>query len=65
MIFHGSSKIKTLLIFPSIFKGEHVKSEKHVTILTGKNITVKFDSPRSLQIDGETMLGVEEYNARI
>ncbi len=65
MIFHGSSKIKTLMIFPSIFKGEHVKSEKHVTVLTGKNITVKFDAPRALQIDGETILGVEEYNARV
>lgn len=65
MIFHGSSKIKTLLIFPSIFKGEHVKSVKHVTVLTGKDITVKFDAPRALQIDGETILGVEEYNARV
>ncbi len=65
MIFHGSSKIKTLMIFPSIFKGEHVKSKKYVTVLTGKNITVKFDAPRALQIDGETMLGVEEYNAKV
>ncbi len=65
MIFHGSSAIKTLMIFPSIFKGEHIKSVKHVTVHTGKDITVRFDSPRSLQIDGETILGVEEYNARV
>ena len=25
--------------------------------------TVKFDSPRALQIDGETILGVTEYTA--
>lgn len=65
MVFHGSSAIKTLMIFPSIFKGEHVKSVKYVTVHTGKNITVKFDAPRSLQIDGETILGVEEYTARV
>ena len=65
MIFHGSSAIKTLMIFPSIFKGEHVKSVKYVTVLTGKDITVKFNAPRSLQVDGETILGVEEYNARV
>lgn len=65
MLFHGSSKLKTLIIFPSLFKGEHVKKAKNVTILTGKNITVKFDGPRPLQIDGETVLGVEEYTASV
>ena len=64
MLFHGSSKLKTLMIFPSLFKGEHVKHSKYVTVLTGKNITVKFDEPRPLQIDGETVLGVSEYTAR-
>lgn len=64
MVFHGSGKLKTLMIFPSIFKGEHVKKEKHVTILTGKEITVRFDRPTALQVDGETVLGVSEYTAR-
>ena len=65
MIFHGSGKLKTLMIFPSIFKGEHIKKEKNVTVLTGKSITVKFDAPRPLQVDGETILGVEEYTASV
>lgn len=64
MVFHGSGKLKTLMIFPSIFKGEHVKKEKHVTVFTGKEITVKFDEPRPLQIDGETILGVSEYTVK-
>ncbi|MBQ9713758.1 MAG: diacylglycerol kinase family protein [Clostridia bacterium] len=64
LVFHGSSKIKTLMIFPSIFKGEHVKNEKYVTILSGKEITVKYDAPRPVQIDGETILEVSEYTAR-
>ena len=63
MIFHGSSKIQTLMIFPSIFKGEHIKKEKYVTVKTGYDISVTFDRPTALQIDGETILGVTEYKA--
>lgn len=63
MLFHGSGKLQTLSIFPSIFKGEHVKHDKYVTVLTGHTITVKFDEPRALQVDGETILGVTEYTA--
>ena len=49
------------VIFPSLFKGEHIKHAKHVAIHTGKKITVRFDSPRAAQIDGETVTGVTEY----
>ncbi len=61
MLFHGTSKLKTLMIFPSIFKGEHVKHTEAIAIHEGKDITVKFDKPTSLQIDGETILDVSEY----
>lgn len=64
LIFHGKSKLKTLMIFPAIFKGEHVKKKKNVTVLKGKEITVKFNEPRTLQIDGETIFNVSEYTAR-
>lgn len=64
MLFHGTGKIRSLLIFPSIFKGEHVKHKKNITVLSGKEITVRFDSPRTLQIDGETIVGVSEYTAK-
>lgn len=60
-VFHGSGKLKTLMIFPSLFKGEHVKKTKHVKIISGKKITVRFDKPCALQIDGETVLNVTEY----
>lgn len=61
MVFYGSGRLRTLVIFPTIFKGEHVKHTKVIDILKGKNITVKFDRPTALQIDGETVLGVREY----
>ena len=61
MVFHSSGKLKTLLIFPSLFQGKHVKYEKNIDILTGKNIIVEFDRLTPLQIDGETVLGVTSY----
>ena len=65
MLFHGSSKLKTLMIFPSIFKGKHVKHKKNISIFEGKNIKVKFDRPCALQIDGETVLNVDSYTVAV
>ena len=63
MLFHGAGRIRTLCVFPSIFKGEHVKHTNMVAVHTGKEITVEFDQPTPLQIDGETILGVTKYTA--
>ncbi|MGN0999587.1 MAG: diacylglycerol/lipid kinase family protein [Faecousia sp.] len=63
LVFHGSGKLRTLMIFPSIFKGEHIRHTRFVEVLEGKEITVEFDSPRALQIDGETIPGVTSYTA--
>lgn len=64
MVFHDSGKLKTLAIFPSIFKGKHVKHTKFVAIHTGHHISVSFDKPSPLQIDGETILNVRKYKVR-
>lgn len=61
MVFHHPGKLKTLMVFPSIFKGEHVKRRGMVEVLTGHNIEVKFSQPTPLQIDGETISGVTGY----
>lgn len=61
MVLTCKSKLKTLMIFPSIFKGEHVKYDKQVKIFTGNEIKVEFDRPTALQIDGETIKNVTEY----
>ena len=63
MLFHGAGRLRTLCVFPSIFKGEHIKHTKMVALHTGKEITVEFDRPTPLQIDGETILGVTKYTA--
>lgn len=54
-VFHGSGKVKTLLIFPKIFSGKHIKYTKYVSVIKGKEIVVEFDNPRPIQIDGETL----------
>lgn len=62
ILMYGSGKIKTLAVFPSIFKGEHMKHSEMCKCITGHEITVKFDRPTALQIDGETVKGVTEYS---
>lgn len=63
-VMYGKGKITTLIAFPTIFKGEHVKKTKMVSILTGNEVTVKFPRPSALQVDGETVLNVTEYTVR-
>ena len=64
VLLHNASRLQLLMVFPSIFKGEHVNYKKFVTIHTGYDIHVKFDRPTALQIDGETVLGVTEYKVK-
>lgn len=64
MVFHGGGRLRTLMAFPSIFKGEHIKYTNMVSVLSGREITVKFDCPTPLQVDGETILDVTSYTAR-
>lgn len=63
MVLFGAGKLKTLMVFPSIFKGAHVTHTEMVEVLTGHDITVEFDRPTALQIDGETILNVTSYRA--
>lgn len=64
MLFHGAGRLRTLCAFPGIFKGEHIKHKDMVAVHTGHEITVEFDRPTPLQIDGETILNVTSYTAR-
>ena len=61
MVMRCKSKLRTLLLFPTIFKGNHVKAETIVSVYKGHHIQVKFDRPTALQIDGEVFSGVDEY----
>lgn len=61
MVMYGTGKLKTLAVFPSIFKGEHVRHPEMVEVLTGRRIQVEFNRPTPLQIDGETIPDVTSY----
>ena len=61
MVMRCKSKIRTLLLFPTIFKGNHVKVTDIVSMFKGHEICVRFDRPTALQIDGEVYSGVTEY----
>ena len=61
MVMRCRSKFRTLLLFPSIFKGKHVKATQIVSVFKGHDIRVRFDRPTALQIDGEVFSGVTEY----
>ena len=61
MVMHHKSKLKTLFVFPSIFKGTHVKHTEMVEQFKGYEVEVEFDKPTALQIDGETFTEVTSY----
>ena len=63
MIMHGGSKLKTLMVFPKLFKGEHIKHTEMVEIIEGDNVKVEFSIPCALQVDGETYRNVSSYEA--
>ncbi|MBQ2755551.1 MAG: diacylglycerol kinase family protein, partial [Oscillospiraceae bacterium] len=63
VVFHGAGRLRTLCVFPKLFKGTHVKKKKLLAVHTGRNIRVEFDRPTPLQIDGETIQDVTEYRA--
>lgn len=63
MVYRSRSKLVALIVFPSLFKGEHIKHKKQVKVFSGSEITVEFDRPAPLQIDGETILNVTSYTA--
>lgn len=50
------SNLKALFLFPSIFKGEHLKYEKYVEIYKAKNILIKTKGEFYLNIDGDLIL---------
>ena len=63
-MFYGKGRIKTLMVFPKIFKGEHVKHTEMFETIVGHNVTIEFDRPTALQIDGETVLDVTSYTVK-
>lgn len=62
LVWHCPFSLYTLCVFPSIFKGEHIKHTKIIETRVGHEVTVEFDKPQALQIDGETIKNVTSYS---
>ncbi len=64
-VMYHAGRIHTLLVFPSVSKGGHIKHKSLAAEHQGRRITVEFDRPVALQIDGETILNVTRYDVTI
>lgn len=64
LALHGVSTLKALTILPKVFTGDHVKHTEAIDILCGHEITVTFDIPTSIAIDGEPLDHATTFTAR-
>ena len=63
IIAHDLSRARIATIFPEIFKGTHLRHEKYIELVKCDEVTVRFDRPCAVQIDGESISDVIEYTA--
>lgn len=63
LIAHSLGKLKIATLFPTIFEGKHIKYTDYIDIHRCHSISVKYDKPCDLQMDGETLSGITEYTA--
>ena len=64
VVMYTKLRLLLLFLFPSVFKGKHTRYKKMFDFRTGHEITVEFDSPCALQVDGETVLNVTKYSVK-
>ncbi len=58
---YKKNRLVTLMRFPTLNKGEHVRKKDWVTVQTGHKVTVTFAQPCALQIDGDVIEDVLTY----
>ena len=63
LIAHSCPRLRLLTIFPHIFKGTHIKYKKYVECYDANEVTITYDEPCAMQIDGETVTDVKSYTA--
>lgn len=62
VLVHGVSRWLAVILFLSVKKGNGEKMTKYMDYRVGHHVTVEFDRPIALQVDGETFLNVTEYS---
>ena len=61
VVVHGCARPHALLLFPGIIAGKGDKKPQYLEYTVCKDVKVVFDRPVALQIDGDTVLDVLEY----
>lgn len=64
VIVKGLSRLKLILLFPLIYRGWHRFIKKYVEIIEAKEVSVKFDEPNYMQVDGETFDNINEIKVK-
>lgn len=64
VVVHNAGRLRLLTLFPTIFKGTHIRYRKYISIYRGHDLSVTFDAPRPMQIDGETIHDVLTYHVQ-
>lgn len=64
-IVSGIGKIRTLFLFPTIFKGNHINYNKYVKIYKARNIRVKSKKEIFLNIDGDSFPKEKEIQFKL
>lgn len=63
LVWHGTSRIMTILRLISVFWGGHIKYADMCDIRFGRHIEVEMDAPVAANLDGEVVSGVTRYTA--
>ena len=61
LVFDCSSRLKTLICFPRLLNATHT-TLRDMHIRQGKHVEVVFDSPATVQVDGEVFLNIRSYS---
>lgn len=64
IVVHDLSRLRALTIFPLIYIGKHIKYDKYIDVIKGYDIKVEYDEASPVQIDGETIKDVIEYQIK-
>lgn len=65
VVVYKRSRLVTLMRFPSIFEGKHILKKGWIHTIVGKKVTISFDIPCALQIDGEVIHDVSTYSVEV
>lgn len=65
LVAHNLTRLKIVTLFPSIFKGKHTKYTKNIDLIKCDSLSVEYDTPCALQIDGEPMQNISGYSVTV